>query len=134
MCGRRKLRSVGSGLTTRSTGPAGLVRQHVAPMRSLPRTVIVVAAIFALFHIVVVAIPVLLSGGSGQSQAFAAAIVDFPISWLLGLFPSGRAVLYGSSPWLYMLLFGVGGPFMYATVGALVAWGMYFIDRVFRAA
>jgi hypothetical protein len=77
---------------------------------------------------------VLLSGGSGESQAFAAAIFDLPISWLLGLFESGRRVLYGSSPLVYILVFAVGGSVMYAAVGALVGWVMHIISRVFGAA
>ena len=96
--------------------------------------VVVTAVVFALVHIVVVAIPVWLSGGSGESQAFAVAIFDLPIFWLLGLFPRGRAVLYGSSPSIYILAFAVGGTFMYAAIGALVGWGMHIISRVFRAA
>jgi len=95
---------------------------------------IVAAGVLATFHIIVVAIPVLLSGGSGESQAFAVAIFDFPISWLLAaLLPSGRGVLYGSSPSIYMLVFAMGGTFMYAAIGALVGWGMHVIGRVVRA-
>ena len=78
-------------------------------MRSNLSLTMVVATIFALFHILVVAIPVLSSGGSGETQAFAAAIFDLPLFWLLGLFPAGRAVLYGSSPSVYVLVFSVGG-------------------------
>jgi len=78
-------------------------------MRSKARIIVAMAAIFALFHIVIVAVPVLTSGGSGETQAFAAAIFDLPIFWLLGLFPAGRDVLYGSSRSLYILLFSVGG-------------------------
>src|SRR5258707_15724035 len=103
-------------------------------MRSPPFIVFLTAAIFALVHIIVVSIPVLLSGGSGESQAFAAAIFDLPISWLLGLFESGRGVLYGSSPLIYILVFAVGGSVMYAALGALVGWVMHIIRRVFRAA
>src|SRR5712672_4785974 len=102
-------------------------------MRSLPRTVIVIATTFAVFHVIVVAIPVLLSGGSGESQAFAAAIVDLPIAWLLALFPAGRSVLYGSSPRLYMLVFSIGGTFMYAAIGALLGLVIYILNQVFRA-
>ena len=87
-------------------------------MRTPATTVVVIAAIFALFHIIVVAVPIVLSGGSGETQAFITAIFDLPIFWLLGLFPSGRAVLYGSSPSIYMLIFGLGGTFMYAAIGA----------------
>ena len=101
---------------------------------STPIVVLTAAAIFALFHIVVVSVPVLLSGGSGEAQAFSTAILDLPISWLLGLFPSGRAVLYGSSQVLYILVFGVGGTFMYAGIGALIGWGIQIISRAFRAA
>jgi hypothetical protein len=97
-------------------------------------TVVVMAAVFALFHIVIVAVPVLTSGGSGETQAFAAAIVDLPIFWLLGLFPAGREVLYGSSRSLYTLVFSLGGTLMYAAVGALVGWGIRSIVRAFRAA
>jgi hypothetical protein len=99
-----------------------------------PRTQIVAstAAIFALFHAVVVVSPILASGASGETQAFAVAIFDLPISWLLGLFPAGRQILYGSSPLLYTLLFVVGGTVMYAAVGALVGSGINFLIRAFR--
>ena len=92
------------------------------------------AAIFALFHIIVVAVPMLSSGGSGETQAFAAAIVDLPIFWLLGLFPAGREVLYGASPSFYILVFGGGGTLMYAAIGALVGRGLHTVIRAFRAA
>ena len=96
-------------------------------MRSNTPIIGFVAVLFALFHIVVVALPVLMSGGSGEAQAFATAIFDLPIFWLLGVFPNGRAVLYGSSPSLYILVFGVGGTLMYAAIGALVGYGMHII-------
>ena len=103
-------------------------------MRSNLSLTMVVATIFALFHILVVAIPVLSSGGSGETQAFAAAIFDLPLFWLLGLFPAGREVLYGSSPSVYVLVFSVGGTLMYAALGALVGRGMHSVIRAFRAA
>src|SRR4030095_11778854 len=81
----------------------------VAPMRSLPSMVMFMAVFFAIIHIIVVAIPVLLSGGSGESQAFAVAILDFPILSVLGLFKGGRSVLYGSAPSIYLLGFAGGG-------------------------
>jgi len=102
-------------------------------MRSSMPLTIAVAAVFALLHTVVVAVPVLLSGGSGEAQAFAAAILDLPIFWLPSLFPAGRAVLYGSSPTVYILLFCVGGTLMYAALGALVGRGVHSVIRVFRA-
>jgi membrane protease YdiL (CAAX protease family) len=90
------------------------------------------AAIFALFHVIVVVAPILTSGASGETQAFAVAIFDLPIFWLLGLFPAGRQVLYGSSSLLYTLLFVVGGTLMYAAVGALVGSGIHVVIRAFR--
>jgi hypothetical protein len=103
-------------------------------MRSATPTILAVAAIFALFHIIVVTVPVLTSGGSGETQAFAVAIFDLPIFWLLGLFPTGRKVLYGSFPSLYILVFSVGGTLMYAAVGALVGRGIHLVIRALRAA
>ena len=97
-------------------------------------TVMVTAAIFALFHLVVVAVPVVSSGGSGETQAFITATFDLPIFWLLGSFPGGRAVLYGASPSIYMLVFGLGGTFMYAAVGALLGWVINTVRRGVRAA
>lgn len=102
-------------------------------MHSRASIVIIMGALFAVFHIIVVAVPMLASGVSGESQAFAAAIVDLPIFWLLGLFPAGRAVLYGSSPLLYILAFVVGGTLMYAGVGAMVGGGIRILIRAYRA-
>jgi hypothetical protein len=96
--------------------------------------VIIVTTLFALFHIIAVAVPLVTSGGSGEAQAFAAAIFDFPIAWLLGLFPAGRGVLYGSSHTLYVLIFSVGGTLMYAALGALLGYAAHRIIQVFRAA
>jgi hypothetical protein len=103
-------------------------------MRSSLSLTIAMATIFALFHIIVVVVPVLSSGGSGETQAFAATIFDLPIFWLLGLFPAGREVLYGASKFSYVLVFSVGGTLMYAVVGALVGRGMHSVIRAFDAA
>jgi hypothetical protein len=103
-------------------------------MRAAAPTIVAVAAIFALFHIIVVAVPVLMTGGSGESQAFAVAIFDLPNFWLLGSFKGGREVLYGSSPSLYMMVFSVGGTVMYAAAGALVGRGIHYVIQALRAA
>ena len=97
-------------------------------------SVLVTAAIFALFHVIVVAVPLMISGGSGEKQAFVTAMFDLPIFWLLGLFPSGRAVLYGASPSIYMVVFGLGGTLMYAALGALLGWAIHTARRGIRAA
>jgi len=103
-------------------------------IRSANTTVIVTAAIFVIFHLVVVVLPLALSGGSGEAQAFATAVFDLPIFWLLGLFPEGRAVLYGSSPSTYVLVFSLGGTLAYAAVGALLGWGIHAARRGMHAA
>jgi hypothetical protein len=101
-------------------------------MRSRTLLLVSTAAIFALFHIIVVAVPVLASGASGDTQAFAVAMFDLPIFWLLSLLPAGRQLLYGASPVLYTLLFVVGGTLMYAAVGALIGGGIHFVIRAAR--
>ena len=103
-------------------------------VRSKATIIVAMTVGFALFHIIVVAVPVLTSGGSGETQAFATALFDMPIFWLLGLFPAGRQLLYGSFPLLYILVFTVGGTLMYAAVGALVGRGIDTFIRAFRAA
>ena len=109
-------------------------RNGTTRMKSLSRVVAVTAVIFAIIHVALVTIPVVVSGGAGESQAFAAAIFDFPIQWLLGLFAAGRGVLYGSSHTTYILVFAVGGTVMYAAIGALAGWILYSIGRAIRAA
>lgn len=94
--------------------------------------ILIVTTIFALFHIIVVAIPVVTSGGSGEGQGFAAAIFDFPIVWLLELFPAGRGVLYGSAHTVYLFIFSIGGTLMYAGVGAVIGFALRKILRAFR--
>ena len=96
--------------------------------------VIIASALFAFFHIIVVAVPVVTSRGIGEKQGFAVGMFDLPIVWLLGLFPAGRGILYGSPQMLYVLIFSVGGTFMYAAVGALLGYGIHTIIRVCRAA
>jgi len=103
-------------------------------MNSRARTISLAAALFAGFHIIAVALPVLISGGAGESQAFATALFDLPLHWALELFASGLAVLYGSSHALYIWVFAVGGTLMYAALGALLGAGIHAVARAFRAA
>ena len=101
-------------------------------MSSKATIVTITAAVFAMFHIVVVAVPVLSSGGAGEAQAFAAAIFDFPIVWLLERFAAGRAVLNGSSHALYIFVFSVGGTLMYAAGGLVLGHGLHRIVQAFK--
>ena len=105
---------------------------NLTKMRSKVPTIII-TTIFALFHIIVVAIPVVTSGGSGETQGFATALFDFPIAWLLGLFPAGRGILHGSSQALYVLIFSAGGTLMYCVAGAVIGHALQSIIRAFRA-
>ena len=95
--------------------------------------IVVTAAVFVLLHIFGVVVPILSSGGSGESQAFAALIFDWPIWWLLGLFPNGHKMVY-SSHTFYVLIFCVGGTLMYAVIGTCVGYGVRIIIRAIRAA
>jgi hypothetical protein len=90
-------------------------------------------AVFVLFHTFGVVVPILSSGASGESQAFAAAIFDMPIWWLLGLFPTGQHLAY-SSHTFYVLVFCIGGTFMYAVIGAMIGYGIHRVIRAIRAA
>jgi hypothetical protein len=103
-------------------------------MRSRSSIIVLTAIVFALLHLVVVAMPVLVSGGSGLGQAIAAAIFDFPIAWLLGLSSAGNKILYGSYPAWYVFIFSVGGTLMYAAAGGLLGYGIHRIFRARRAA
>lgn len=85
---------------------------------------LIAASVFASFHIVAVALPVLSSHGQGETQAFAVMIFDIPLVWLLSVF-GGRAVLNGG-PW-YVAIFSVVGTLMYAVMGALLG---FFVDRL----
>jgi len=101
---------------------------------SLRRSVIVMAAVLAFFHFVVVGIPVLVSGGTGETQAFAAALFDAPIHWLLTRVPGAAAVVYGPHPAIYMLIFAGGGTLMYAVLGAMIGSGLHVARRLFSTA
>jgi hypothetical protein len=102
-------------------------------MRHGGSAVVVTAAIFVLFHFFAVVLPILSSGGSGESQAFATLLFDAPIWWLVDLFPAGRKLAYSSHAF-YVLVSCVGGTLMYAAFGALVGLGMRTIIRAIRAA
>jgi hypothetical protein len=84
-------------------------------MRSRTAIAVATAAIFALFHLIVVAVPIVAPGASGQTQAFAVATFDLPLFWLPGLSAAGRAVLCGSSPLLYTLVFVIGGTLQFTS-------------------
>jgi hypothetical protein len=95
-------------------------------MRLIAHPVRTVAIVFAALHVLLVAAPLIISGGHGESQAFAVGIFDFPLAWLLGQSELGRDVLYGnlgaSGHSIYMLIFTLGGTIFWAGVGALLAF------------
>ncbi len=93
----------------------------------------VVAMVFATLHVILVAVPVVTSGGNGEGQAFAVVIIDYPLVWILDQLDWGRGILYGNlgsyGRWAYVLIFSLGGTIFWASVGALLAYG---IKRLFR--
>jgi hypothetical protein len=93
----------------------------------------VVAAVFATLHVILVAVPLISSGGHGEGQAFAVVIFDFPLVWILHQVDWGREILYGNlganGHWRYVLIFSLGGTIFWASVGALLAYG---IKRLLR--
>ena len=93
----------------------------------------IVAIVFAALHVLLVAVPVLTSGGSGEGQAFAVAVFDFPLVWLLHQFEWGRDILFGNlgaiGRGMYVTIFGIGGTILWAALGASSA---YLIRRLVR--
>ena len=78
------------------------------------------AGIFSAVHLVLVALPVIASGGSGESQAMLVGLFDLPLVFLLLQTHTGACILYGCaepSPVPYVVLIPVAGTLMYAVVG-----------------
>ena len=83
----------------------------------------VCAGIFAAIHVVLVAIPVISSGGVGEGQGLAVALFDAPLVFLMLRTHAGTCILYGClepSPIPYVIFFPVVGTLMYAVFGYLV--------------
>jgi hypothetical protein len=89
--------------------------------------------VFAALHVMLVATPVMTSGGSGEGQAFAVALFDFPLFWLLNQFEWGRDILFGNlgatGHGMYVLIFAFGGTIFWAALGASLA---HVIGRLVR--
>ena len=94
-------------------------------MRRLAATWIV-ASVLALFHIIVVVVPVLSSHASGEGQAFIVALLDFPLVAYLQRTSGGSRVLYDDMA-AYTQVFCIGGTLMYVCVGAVLG---FLIDAV----
>ena len=77
---------------------------------------IICAAVFAIFHIVLVVTALFSSHGAGEGQAFLVAIFDLPLVLLLEAVPGGGHILYGSTV-AYVWFFSVVGTALYAVVG-----------------
>ena len=89
-------------------------------MRSKAATIIT-SSVFAIFHVIVVVVPVISSGANGEGQAFAVVIFDVPLVWLLSAMPGGNTVLYNNRR-AYTFVFCIFGTLMYAAVGGLIGW------------
>jgi len=76
------------------------------------------ALLFAGIHVLLVVIPVVASGGSGEGQAMSVAYFDFPLVFFLEKSARGDRMLYeiGQSR-QYVWFFSIVGTLMYAAVG-----------------
>jgi len=81
-------------------------------------TPLIGALLFAGIHVLLVVIPVVSSGGSGEGQAMAVAYCDFPLVFLLEKSARGGQLLYGiGQSRQYVWFFSIAGTLMYAAVG-----------------
>ena len=78
-------------------------------------------ATMGLLHLILVVMPVVTSGGSGEKQAGRVVILDFPLVWLMNCFEAGRAVLEGNVQ-RYQLFISVGGTVMYIAAGIVFGY------------
>jgi hypothetical protein len=76
------------------------------------------ALLLAAVHMLLVVIPVVSSGGSGEGQAMSVAYCDFPLVFLLEKSGRGGQLLYGiGQSRQYVWFFSIAGTLMYAAVG-----------------
>jgi hypothetical protein len=87
---------------------------------------LICAGTFGLFHIIVVVLPVIASGGGGESQGMRVAIFDMPLVVVLDHVPGGGRIVYYDVG-AYLVFFSLVGTLMYASCGALIG---YVIDRI----
>lgn len=86
------------------------------------RSVTVVLAIaFALFHALVVAVPVLLMGATGEGQGYLVLFFDLPLVLLANAIPATQRLLHNDVVTYYFVVI-VLGTLMWAAVGALCGW------------
>jgi hypothetical protein len=77
------------------------------------------ATLATAFHVLVVVTPLVATQGRGEGQAFAVALVDFPLVMLLKALPYGGYVLYDSAV-AYLWFFSIVGTLMHAAIGYCV--------------
>ena len=79
------------------------------------------ALIFTGIHVLLVVIPVVSSGGSGEGQAMAVAYCDFPLVFLLEKSARGGQLLHGiGHVRQYVWFFSIAGTLMYAALGLML--------------
>lgn len=91
------------------------------------------AILLGSFHALVVALPLVSTGGSGEGQAFAVMIFDLPLVALLSLFEAGKSLLYNGPPLAYVAVFAVVGTLMYCAAGALAGLVAQRLIRAVRS-
>jgi hypothetical protein len=82
---------------------------------------ILFALIFAGYHVLFIVVPLVASGGSGEGQAMAVAISDFPLTYLLEHIPGGIDILYSPAKnRQYIWFYSLAGTLLYFASGCLL--------------
>ena len=79
----------------------------------MKRSTILGALSFFTLHVLVVTMPVFLSGANGETQGWLTYFADFPLV-------VGMLALGAESRTNYLMIAYVWGPLMYAAIGALI--------------
>jgi hypothetical protein len=77
------------------------------------------STLFGLFHLLTIVSTLISTRGSGEGQAFAVLLLDFPLVLLLQAIPGGGIILYNSTT-AYILFFSIAGTLMYVAIGGLL--------------
>ena len=81
-----------------------------------------------LFHLFTVVPILVVTGGSGEGQAWVVFFLDFPLVMFLKVIPHGNTFLYGPVS-SYIFFFSIFGTFLYAIMGGGIG---FFLEKIER--